>query len=1235
MPTLAVHTGFEFGTSAGITTGNSGWTIAEIFDGGNSIQSGGGHTGTYFLRQARSAAACRFAWTTSTVATSAHIVMRAWVRVNSGSGTAGLMHCDTSTGNDAGIRWNASTSKFEAGIDGNTFQVTPGTYATATWHLLEFYINRSANPWVVKWRVNGVDMTDATANIAATTSDWVFLGKNANETVNADFDDVAVSRTAADYPLGDGKGVILTVDPTGTVSATDGGTDFRAFTNNGTIAGSWNATNVRNAVTELPPTIGATASGMVQITTDTTNYVNLPMTTYALGVHEVINGARMLACGWAADATAATISLRSYNGTTETVLFATADPNFSNSTSIPAWVCGMLTTADINTQAELDALVMRVGRSGDAAPDIGIHAIYVEVDIAVPPPQTIAEDPSAPAPVTDTDNAATTASFTPVADCLIVAVAICGNITGTGTLTAPVTDSLGSTWTLLERSNAAGTGCVEVWAMDAGSSPSARTVTVTGTGGAQAVGVALTVKCLTGANPVASCLGATAETAGTNAYTISHTSTTTDALVIGGVVNNINAGALTPNSVTHPWQAVSDTTQTERYGVWRAIDLVATPGTEVFGYTQAAGQQQAHVAVEILPAGGPTAVDVNASDAANAHTAHDATVNIVSDIIDNFDDNSIAAHWTNNGGSNITETGQQLRLETDTGAFVYFNIVYNAGPLTLTGRYLGTTVVDAGNQALLGYGAYPIALTFTTNNEAYWVIVAGTAYAYTNVGGAFTQRGSGVAHTNGRTYVVGENSGDLVWAWSDDGIAWTATATVANPYSGDVTVTPYIMVGTDQANGSTTTMVVDDFRWYDISAGVNADAETTSHSVVAANPTPAVGSPTTTATNTHQAGQPTTTTTTTASAGAHTHQAETATTRIATTDTTAPANTHLTNAPVANVGGTDQTAPAHTHTTHPPTTTATTAAGTAGNGHQAEQPTATLTTTDSTAPTIGHTAHDATVSTVAMVNADAGETTLTHTTADPAPAVAITAGTTSTSHNAPDAPPGLALPAGTTTHSQTAGNALGAIAAPTSGGSHTHDTGTPAPGLSVGAIDAPISHTAYDATVSTNNAVDVDAGTATIGHTTHDATVVTGVDVFAGYADIGLIAHIPIGGITQAFNAEHAAITHQVGQAVAGVGKTSQDATHALTAGDVRSTQTTRSGPASVALVAFNASVTTIDYIPAYVGIDAGSAWANNLDPSRGGVSGPDQLTHSTGQHDNTARATLVDTDSVASGNVG
>jgi hypothetical protein len=213
----------------------------------------------------------------------------------------------------------------------------------------------------------------------------------------------------------------------------------------------------------------------------------------------------------------------------------------------------------------------------------------------------IVEDASAPAAVTNSTTTVTTALFTPVAGSLLVAVACGGG--GTAVQTVPVTDSLGSTWTLLKRANTNNfAGETEIWVMDTGPSPASRTVTATITG-SDGIGVALCVKVLTGAKPAASCLGGFTVVNSTTAYTISITTTTAGSLACAGLVDSTASGALTgPNGITTSWQSVSDTGAGHKYAAFRATSLTGTPGATVIGFTNTAANNQAIVAVEILAA---------------------------------------------------------------------------------------------------------------------------------------------------------------------------------------------------------------------------------------------------------------------------------------------------------------------------------------------------------------------------------------------------------------------------------------------------------------------------------------------------------------------------------------------------------------------------------------------------------------------------------------------------------
>jgi hypothetical protein len=214
---------------------------------------------------------------------------------------------------------------------------------------------------------------------------------------------------------------------------------------------------------------------------------------------------------------------------------------------------------------------------------------------------SIVEDGSSPAWANGALQVATTASFIPAANSLLVAVACGGG--GSAVQTLPVTDSLGSTWTLLKRANTNNfAGVTEIWVMDAGASPSARAVTATLTG-SDGAGVSLSVKVLTGAAPAASCLGGFTVINTTTAYTISITTTTSGSLACAGLVDSTGSGALTVNGITTAWHSFSDTGNGHKYAEFRATALTGVPGATVIGFTNTPANNQAIVAVEILPAG--------------------------------------------------------------------------------------------------------------------------------------------------------------------------------------------------------------------------------------------------------------------------------------------------------------------------------------------------------------------------------------------------------------------------------------------------------------------------------------------------------------------------------------------------------------------------------------------------------------------------------------------------------
>jgi len=230
-----------------------------------------------------------------------------------------------------------------------------------------------------EWQVDGISQPTLAVSSGFVSQIHVGWALTA-ATATVDYDDLCISATAGDYPMGATKVLLLT--PAGT-AAVNTPTAFSLMSANGTINSTFNVTTARDAVAEVPPSIGASADGFVQDATDTAAHVDIPMSTYTLAGGEAIIGVRVVCCGWAVSTTAATLGFRAYNGTVEEVLqVGTVNPTFSNSATTPGWFAKQCTLTNFDTQAKLDALQVRVGWSSDAAPDIGVQAVYAEVAVA-------------------------------------------------------------------------------------------------------------------------------------------------------------------------------------------------------------------------------------------------------------------------------------------------------------------------------------------------------------------------------------------------------------------------------------------------------------------------------------------------------------------------------------------------------------------------------------------------------------------------------------------------------------------------------------------------------------------------------------------------------------------------------------------------------------------------------------------------------------------------------------
>jgi hypothetical protein len=382
--------GFEHGSAAWLALGNTDARYVSTAQG-VAVVSTDSHSGTYCaeLDAVAGVSFDQFSVSTAILGTQADLAGTFYVKFFTSLPTADcdvlLMGNSVST-DDQRLRFRASDSKLI--VDpGNSGTVRVGPVVTTnTWYRIDWSWNGTTTTCTVKWAVDGSAQTDATCTVAsASNSAGIFYGFDSNTpTGHMRFDDLVITDNAADHPLGQHKVVILTADTGGT--ATQVGTanaTARFTTNGGGLDATFSSANILAALAELPPTFGATASGVYQRTSGAGNACRVPMTSYTLLSGETITGVRGEFPGWAATTTASNWSIDGDDGATPVVLFGLADPNFDN-TSTPAGISRMFTSASGGwDQTKLNALAFEVGFATDISPLTGVHACYAEVAVKV------------------------------------------------------------------------------------------------------------------------------------------------------------------------------------------------------------------------------------------------------------------------------------------------------------------------------------------------------------------------------------------------------------------------------------------------------------------------------------------------------------------------------------------------------------------------------------------------------------------------------------------------------------------------------------------------------------------------------------------------------------------------------------------------------------------------------------------------------------------------------------
>lgn len=396
---LTTMIGFENGTHYGLASsivgggvvGITGTPGTDVFVETASARSSPSVYGCRIV----AAAAAKFISLVPWPATVKNAVLGFDVQVVSGSGTVVVAEVQPFSGTILQLVYDVTNTQF--GLrwgSGGTVSWQSGTTALGAWAWIDLtFTGVASSTWHAAWRLETGTSTytdqTAPADLTGQTGGSLTsprLGGNLAQTVTLRFDNVVASTYASGFPLGPHTIQPLKVDPAGTPTVNGTVGNFALVTNNATGAAltSGTLTSARDAIDDLPVVISASSDGVVQTTAAASDYLQFPMDTFTVASGRVIAAVRALAVYISTTgAGAGNLGIRGYDGTNESTLYSMVGQTPGSSTTLSATVppTGAYMWNPVNgwTQAKLDAAALRLGFSSDATPDMGVHAMYLEV----------------------------------------------------------------------------------------------------------------------------------------------------------------------------------------------------------------------------------------------------------------------------------------------------------------------------------------------------------------------------------------------------------------------------------------------------------------------------------------------------------------------------------------------------------------------------------------------------------------------------------------------------------------------------------------------------------------------------------------------------------------------------------------------------------------------------------------------------------------------------------------
>jgi hypothetical protein len=366
-PSPLVVTGFEHG----VVSAAGGAPFSAVAGSALSAHASVIRTGDYSLRIADPGAGANNG---SLPVASGVAVARLYLRFASlpAANVNAVLVGDAAAGNDLRLGYQASSQRLTLRLGNGALTVASSSVSAGTWYRIDLRFVANANPRTASWQIDGVAQTAVSANGSASTVNTVRLGSTvAADAFTANYDDVLISGTAGDYPLGSGTVVGLRPAAMGTSAGTG------SFRNND---GSAISGTTYQRLDDSP--MSSIADYVRQQTVGTGDYVEV--TFDATTANCVVGVSALLAyhaAGTAADDGKTSI----VDGSTERIVF---DGDMSQTTI--RYVDIIVTPASAPwTVAAVNALEGRIGYSSDVTPNPYWDALLLEVATGIYVPGTV------------------------------------------------------------------------------------------------------------------------------------------------------------------------------------------------------------------------------------------------------------------------------------------------------------------------------------------------------------------------------------------------------------------------------------------------------------------------------------------------------------------------------------------------------------------------------------------------------------------------------------------------------------------------------------------------------------------------------------------------------------------------------------------------------------------------------------------------------------------------------